>query len=254
MRREYIDSMPNLHATWLSRLRQPWDAALQALPSQCAVCRRWPAERLCADCLARWAQASHRCLRCALHLPAPTPLCGACLRQPPALAACVAAVDYAYPWQQLIGDFKFRADIGLARSLGRLLAEHAPAQPLLQSCDALIPVPSSARRLRERGFDHTLLLARALSRQLPLSLEIRSHAVQRQHTDMPQHVLSRHQRLRQLRGVFQVPPAHAEAIKSQHLLLFDDVMTTGATLNALAGSLLQAGAASVSALVIARTP
>lgn len=254
MRREYIDSMPNLHATWLWQLRRQWDGVLRALPSQCALCRRWPGERLCADCRARWASTSHRCLRCALHLPAPTPLCGACLRQPPALAACVAAVDYAYPWQQLIGDYKFRADTGQARSLSLLLAEHAPAQQLLQRCDALIPMPCSARRLRERGFDHILLLARALTRLQPCSPMILSNTIKRQHTAMPQHSLGRQQRLRQLRGAFQVQAAHAESIKNQHLLLLDDVMTTGATLDALANCLLQTGAASVSALVIARTP
>lgn len=250
MRREYIDSMPDLHATWLSRLQRRWDATLQALPSQCAICGRWPGQRLCADCRARWAQALPRCALCARQLPPHAPaVCGACLRHPPRLARCIAVLDYAYPWRQVIADFKFHADLGLARSLGALLAFHAAALQMLQECDALLPVPASPQRLRERGFDHTLLLARALR---PPALWHR--AVLRRHTAQAQHELPRAQRLRQLRHAFSVAPGWHERVAARKLVLLDDVMTTGATLDALAGCLLRAGAASVSALVLARTP
>ncbi|MBV8249633.1 MAG: ComF family protein [Comamonas sp.] len=254
MRREYIDSMPDLHATWLSRLRQQRNLWLDRLPSQCAVCGRWPGPRICADCRARWAPMTPRCRTCAMPLPAPATSCGACLRQAPRLSRCTAVLDYGYPWQELITRYKFRADLGLARSLGRLLAEHPEVREQLQACDALLPVPASDARLRERGFDHSGLLARAMLQQTQNGPPLLAHALRRRHLDLPQHASSRAQRLRQLRGVFAVQPAQQSRLAGRHLLLLDDVMTTGATLDALADCLLAAGAASVAALVLARTP
>ena len=250
MRREYIDSMPNLHTTWLSRLNQHWNATLEALPSQCAICRRWPGNRFCADCLARWSQATPRCRLCARRLAGGAEICGACLKQPPRLSHCIAALDYAYPWQNVIARYKFQADAGLARSLGQLLASQPPVQQLLGACDVLLPVPASDRRLRERGFDHTLLLARAMQPPLP----VWHRAVERRHTPLPQHELGRAQRLRHLQKVFEVSPDYKIRIPGMRIALLDDVMTTGATLDALADCLLKAGAASVSALVLCRTP
>lgn len=250
MRREYIDSMPNLHATWLSRLNQHWNATLEALPSQCAICRRWPGNRFCADCLARWSQPTSRCSLCARRLAGGAGICGACLKQPPRLSHCVAALDYAYPWQNVIARYKFQADTGLARGLGRLLASHPPAQQMLSGCDVLLPVPASEQRLRERGFDHTLLLARAMQPAMP----VWHRAVARRHTQQPQHALGRTQRLRHLQKAFDVGADYRTRITGTHIALLDDVMTTGATLDALAACLLKAGAASVSALVLCRTP
>ena len=253
MRREYIDSMPNLSATWLSALRQQRRAWLDALPSQCAVCHRWPGPRICKDCSLRWAAITHRCQTCAMPLAATASVCGACLRHPPPLQQCIAVLDYAYPWQEVIGRYKFQSDLGLVRSLSRLLAENAEVQHLLHNCDALLPVPASDTRLRERGFDHTRLLAASLLAQSDSALPLLTHAVQRQHIAQSQHASTRAQRLRQLRGAFSLLPGQQAVIEGRHLMLLDDVMTTGATLNALADCLLRAGAASVSAVVLART-
>lgn len=254
MRREYIDSMSNLSATWLSRLCHQRQAWLDALPSQCAICHRWPGPRICKDCSLRWAAPTHRCHTCAMPLPAAAPICGACLQHPAHLQRCIAVLDYAYPWQEIIGRYKFQSDLGLVRSLGRLLANHAEVQQLLHSSDAVLPVPASAERIRERGFDHTALLVRSLLSQTDCALPLLTHAVQRQHLAQSQHASARAQRLRQLRGVFSIAPAKQSAVAGRRLVLLDDVMTTGATLNALADCLLHAGAASVSAVVLARTP
>jgi ComF family protein len=159
-------------------------------------------------------------------------------------------LDYAYPWQNVIARYKFQADTGLARGLGRLLASHPPVQQLLSDCDVLLPVPASDRRLRERGFDHTLLLARAMRPAIP----VWHRAVERRHTQQPQHELGRTQRLRHLQKAFGIAGDHGARIPGQRIVLLDDVMTTGATLDALADCLLKAGAASVSALVLCRTP
>src|SRR4051812_26979094 len=77
------------------------------LPGQCAVCRAWPAAPVCEGCVARFAQPLDRCRRCALPVPPGVPECGRCLRSPPPLDACHAALPYAYPWSALIAQYKF---------------------------------------------------------------------------------------------------------------------------------------------------
>jgi ComF family protein len=185
-------------------------------------------------------------------VPAGVPVCGTCLRQPPPLDLCLAAVDYAYPWHAVIGDFKFRADTGLARPLAGLMDWMPGVDEALAWCDALLPMPLSDTRLRERGFHQTLLLARALARGRAALVPPR--AIRRSHTATAQHDLPRSQRLRQLRSAFAVAPGQQALIAGRRLLLLDDVMTTGASLHALAHCLRRAGAAGVGALVLARTP
>ena len=163
-------------------------------------------------------------------------------------------LDYGYPWQDLITRYKFEADLGLVRGLAGLMAEHPQTLQCLQSCDALLPVPASDQRLRERGFDHTALLAKALAAQTAYAGPVLTGAVTRRHVSLPQHSANRAQRLRQLRGVFALREGQLPQIAGRRILLLDDVMTTGATLDALADCLLSAGAVSVSALVLARTP
>jgi len=218
------------------------------LPSQCAVCRAWPAQRVCDACAARFAQPRARCETCALPLASGTRRCGTCLRHPPALAACVAAVDYDYPWAGLLAEFKFQGDPGWAATLATLLRSTPWAEPLLEAAHLVLPVPLSRQRLRERGFNQSLLLARHLAPRKTdpgLLLRLRDTAAQSG--------LSRAQRLRNLQGVFAVEPLRSAQVLDRHIVLVDDVMTTGATLDAAAMALRHAGAQHVAALVVART-
>lgn len=218
------------------------------MPSQCAVCRAWPAQRVCDVCAARFAQPRARCETCALPLASGTRRCGACLRHPPALAACVAAVDYDYPWAGLLAEFKFQGDPGWAATLATLLRSTPWAEPLLEAAHLVLPVPLSRQRLRERGFNQSLLLARHLAPRKTdpgLLLRLRDTAAQSG--------LSRAQRLRNLQGVFAVEPLRSAQVLDRHIVLVDDVMTTGATLDAAAMALRHAGAQHVAALVVART-
>ncbi|MET0310481.1 MAG: ComF family protein, partial [Burkholderiaceae bacterium] len=97
--------------------REYAERASRALPSQCAICRAWPARPLCEDCVGAFAQPAPRCAACALPLAAASPpsgLCGACCVQPPPLDACFAAVSYAYPWDGVVARFKFGGEPGRA--------------------------------------------------------------------------------------------------------------------------------------------
>jgi ComF family protein len=185
-------------------------------------------------------------------------VCGSCLLKPPPLTLCLAALDYAYPWQTVIGDFKFRGDTGLARGLAALLLQLPQARRQLERCELLLPMPLSPQRLRERGFHQTLLLARALADQAGAAAQapgkLRPQAVQRTHTALAQHDLPRAARLRQLGKVFSVPTSQLRHVHGRRVLIIDDVMTTGASLHALAACLRRSGATDVSAMVLARTP
>jgi predicted amidophosphoribosyltransferase len=102
------------------------------VPSQCSVCKAWPARPVCEACIERFAQPTHRCSTCALILPAPVAQCGACVLKPPPLDACLAAVSYAYPWAGMITRFKFHSQPGLAQSLAGLVLSAPQAEQTLE--------------------------------------------------------------------------------------------------------------------------
>ena len=236
---------PGVSATLLAR----WQAMLSRVPSQCAVCRAWPAQRICSQCVARFAQPHNRCTACALQMPSGVARCGACLRTPPPLDLCLAAVDYGYPWQQCIAQFKFQGDPGWAQALAALVRQTPGLPAVLGAADWVLPVPLATERLRERGFNQSLQLARQLApHKVQPSLLLRLHATPAQHT------LPRAQRLRNLDGAFAVEPLRQQQLTGCRVVLVDDVMTTGATLHAAAMALRTAGVLHLTALVVARTP
>lgn len=213
------------------------------LPGGCWICRDWGRERLCDACRSRFVPSAPRCPRCALVLQAPH--CAACLREPLPLSAVHAAVDYQPPWDALLQALKFRHSLGLAPALAALIADGAPAAPPEA---LLLPVPLHPRRLRERGYNQSQLLAEALGAQRGLPVERR--LLERIADTPAQAQLTRRQRLANLRHAFALrgpaPP--------RPCVLIDDVMTTGATLATLATLLLAAGVPRVDAWVVARTP
>jgi ComF family protein len=231
----------------LSPLR-PFTSLLARLPSQCAVCRAWPSRRVCDACVARFAPPTARCGGCALPLPQGVARCGECVKHPPPLDACLAACSYAWPWPDAIAGFKFRGDAGWARPFATLLRSAPWVEPALEQCDVVLPMPLSPARLRERGFNQAHELARRLSpAKTDATLLLRTR-------DTPaQSGLRRADRLRNLRGAFAVEPLRADAVRGRRVVLVDDVMTSGASLFAAAGVLRLAGAAHLTAVVLART-
>ena len=115
--------------------------ASRHLPAQCAVCHAWPARVVCDACVARFAQPVQRCATCALPVPAGVLRCGACLKEPPPLDACLAAVGFEWPWAGLIARMKFQQDIGLADALATLLRRTPGVAEALAQADWLAPMP-----------------------------------------------------------------------------------------------------------------
>ena len=227
---------------------RPFASWLDRLPSQCAVCRNWPARRVCDACVARFAPPAERCRRCALPVVAGVTQCGECLRQPPPLDACVAACAYAWPWPECIAQFKFRGDAGWAAPFATLMRSAPWAEPELERCDRVLPMPLAPLRLRERGFNQALELARRLAPdKTDATLLLRTQETPAQRG------LTRAERLRNLRGAFALEPLRAAAVRGRRIVLVDDVMTSGASLCAAAEVLRAAGATHIAAIVFART-
>ena len=227
---------------------RPFSSLLGRLPSQCAVCRAWPSRPVCDACVARFAPPAPRCRTCALPLPAGVAQCGECVRHPPPLDACLAACSYAWPWPGHIGEFKFQGQAGWAGPFATLMRSAPWVEPALDACDLLLPMPLAPARLRERGFNQAFELARRLApAKTDAALLLRVRETQ------PQVGLDRAGRRANVARAFAVEPLRAGLLQGRRLVLVDDVMTSGASLFAAAAVLRQAGAARITALVLART-
>jgi ComF family protein len=227
---------------------------LAAVPSCCALCGCSGRTALCADCRQRYlCAAMPRCRRCAVTLPtgAASPLCGACLRKAPAFDAAVVAADYRAPLDQLVLALKFGGQLAVAPLLGQLLADAMRQVPAHDWPGILAPVPLGRRRLVERGFNQALEIARPLARSLGLRLA--PTLLARSRETAPQTLLTPVERRANLRQAFKVPQASMHLVRGQHVGVVDDVLTTGATLDEVAGTLKRCGAVRITILAFART-
>jgi len=214
-------------------------------PSLCAVCRGWGRQRVCADCVARFAPLVARCQRCALRTPGGIEVCGACILAPPVQASAAAAFDYAAPWDRLIAAFKFHGALELAPFFVSRLCGTPPIGRVL-------PIPLSTQRLRERGYNQAWELARRLAAATGTTADA---ALLLRVRDTPHQVdLPLGEREKNMRNAFAIEPRRRAEVRGAVFTLVDDVMTSGATLAAAAHVLLEAGAAEVHLRVLARTP
>ena len=186
--------------------------------------------------------------------------CTACLTTPSALTSCHAALDYDFPWDRCMADFKFGDQPGLAQVLAPLMW-HAPGiAPVLEQADLVVPMPLSRERLHRRGYNQAHELGRALFQQLHLDGHQGSrpcyspYLLHRVRDTSEQSALDAKARQANLFRAFQVLPADLAQVRDQRVVVLDDIMTTGASLQEAARALLQAGALSVAGVVLARTP
>lgn len=218
--------------------------AQNLIPRSCALCGA-QAEKigLCDPCHAYLPyQASECCPVCAI----PTTrneTCGQCLKQPPVFNHTLAAFTYAFPVNSLIHALKYSGNLALAGILADPLITLAGnhAKP-----DLLVPMPLHRNRLRERGFNQSIEIARIMSRRL--DIPILSNGCERIRDTAPQAALNLKQRADNIRGAF----ACRQNMTGLSVAIVDDVMTSGATINELSKTLRAQGAEEISAWVVAR--
>jgi ComF family protein len=223
---------------------------LALLPPQCLLCgqRSDSARDLCMGCSGDLVRNRMCCPRCALPLQTPAPFCGECLKREPPFAATSAPFVYCQPLDHLMTRLKFGHSLAAGRVLSQLwidvLREAPPPRP-----DLLIPVPLHLSRLRERGYNQALELARPLAQALAIPL--RHDVLLRTRATPAQASLDAKARRRNLKGAFSIVENVA---LPAHVAVIDDVVTTGATLRECARTLLRAGVARVDVLALARAP
>ncbi len=198
---------------------------------------------MCEPCLADlpWLPKA-RCPVCALPGPGGTS-CGHCLKEVPAFTRTQAVFSYGFPVDRLIQRLKYQENLVLAPLLGTLLAQHLQNE----LPDIWLPMPLHARRLKERGFNQAVEIARELAARTGIPMQ--AGWATRVRDTPPQAGLKREARKKNMRGAF----ACHENVAGLHVGIVDDVMTTGSTLDELAKTLKAAGAKDVSCVVVART-
>jgi len=216
------------------------------LPAQpCLLCGTNTHDGLsCAACDADLPRLTEEhCPVCALPALSGS-ICGRCLKQAPPFDHTVAAFSYQFPLDKLIQALKYRERLILVNYLADSLTRHITTRP-----DCIVALPLHPARLRERGFNQSLLLARRISRQLGIPLL--ADACERVRNTPPQSSLPWKERDKNMRQAFACKPG--ADMRGKHVAVVDDVMTTGASVGELARALKQAGASEVSAWVVART-
>ena len=197
---------------------------------------------LCPDCYKALSWMPAACPRCASPIPAvpaaSSMLCGQCQTNPPAFDSSFALFHYETPLDYLIQGMKFHGQLSHAHLLGSLMAEHLAQSQ--HDIDCIVPVPLHPKRLRERGFNQALELARPIARQLNLDIDT-LHCQRLRHTD-GQADLSLIKRRANVHNAFSV----CNMINWGHVAIIDDVMTSGQTVNTLAKALKRAGVSKVS--------
>ncbi len=243
-----------MQSMWLPNLRRAFAPVLDyALPARCPGCGEIVAEDggFCVEC---WSGlpfiAEPVCARCGVDLPELAEEgaeCGACLADPPPFARVRAATRFEGVSRTLVHRLKYARRTGHARIMAGHLARLLPDEPR----DALlVPVPLHRWRIWSRGFNQSALIARALARRTGLEIEL--DGVRRMKRTPPLHALGRTARQRAVRGAFALSRSGAEKVRERHVILVDDVWTTGATATACVRVLLDAGASRVDVLCWAR--
>lgn len=221
-----------------------WQRLLnRLLPQDCQLCGKpGAADLLCAPCLADLTRLpDERCPVCALPTAAGA-VCGQCLRHPPHFDATHARFAYAFPLDQLVQTLKYGHQLALAGLFSRLMQG-----ALAIEADMMIPLPLSKQRLRQRGFNQAVEIARPLSRASGIPLDL--HATERVVDTAAQAGLPWKERRANIRNAFEC----RMDLSGKSVVVVDDVMTSGATLDEFARTLKLHGAACVTNWVLART-
>jgi ComF family protein len=224
-----------------------------ALPTLCVACREPVAgEGVCAGC---WAKLSFiappYCARLGIPFvydPGPGLLSMEAIAAPPAFQRARAAVRYDDTAKTLVHALKYQDRTDLAPIMGRWMAR--AGHELVSDADVLVPVPLHWRRGWSRRFNQSGALARVVERQSGVA--VAADALRRVKPTRQQVGLTRSERAQNVQGAFKVPPEKQAEVEGRHVVLVDDVLTSGATVDACARALLRAKARQVDVLVFAR--
>src|SRR5262245_38572298 len=254
-----LSSDHSTQRSFFARIMQFGRAALgvaldAALPPLCASCRT-PLANLGGLCPACWSRMSFiappYCERLGIPFtydPGPGILSMEAIADPPAYGRARAAVRYDDVARDLVHRLKYGDRLDLATSMGQWMAR--AGRELLDDADALVPVPLHWRRLCGRRFNQAAALARVVASDARVPLL--TAALRRQRATPQQVGLSRSARAANVQGAFTVTQVGKAALHGKRLVLVDDVLTSGATVDACARALLRAGARNVDVLVFAR--
>lgn len=218
------------------------------LPASCVLCREITSgAALCAPCHADLPWQQIACVRCAYPLSL-AGTCGECLQHPPAYDNTVALFRYQTPIDHLIVALKFHKKLDYAQLLGELMAvkmvDYYQNQPLPE---VILPVPLHPQRLRERGYNQALEIARPLAKKLRVRLDTQSS--RRVLFTSPQLSIPAAARKHNMKNAFMIEAPFT----AEHVAIVDDVMTTGSTVNEFARVLQEAGVRRIDVWCCART-
>ncbi|MDP1930528.1 MAG: ComF family protein [Gammaproteobacteria bacterium] len=228
---------------------------MNVLTQQCVLCgdslnRSFG---ICDPCQQELPTPVNGCQRCGIEMgpePSACGYCGQCLSDPPAFDRCIALCRYEYPIRELIASFKFHARFAEGQALAKLLAERVlncyEPDDMPQS---LLPVPLHPRRLRERGYNQSVELARAVGRRCNIPIAL--HYCRRTRSTPSQKGLSADERAVNLRNAF-VLDQNGSAKPPRHIAIVDDVVTTMTTVNTIARMLRAAGHSRIDVICLAR--
>lgn len=225
-------------------------------PPRCPICRRLMEGShppgVCPQCQGEIKFIeSPLCSLCGLPFTADEGedhLCGSCLTEKRYFTTARAVAIYQGALREAIPRFKYRMHSPLAKTLGSILANNCQRFLDLFAYDLVIPVPLHKLRLRERGFNQALVLAREIKKRFPLPLDYLN--LQRTRDTQPQTNLKEKERRRNVRKAFEL--RDGQKVKGKRILLIDDVYTTGATVNECSRVLKKAGAKRIDVLTLAR--
>ncbi len=214
------------------------------LAGRCSACGGSSATGFCTGCREDLARVARPCSTCGLPLPT-----GACPRRTTRwlLEAVVAPFEYVEPIDAHIHALKFAGRRHLGRALAEVLVDAVHAAPAARVIDVVVPVPLHRRRFLERGYNQAVEVARPVAAALRIGCYVAG--IRRQRATSAQAQLDASERRANLRHAFSV----TRNLKGLNVAIVDDVITTGATVNALARELKLAGARSVQAWAVARS-
>lgn len=237
--------------TDLSQAFINWLGRNNPILNTCPLCMEPSTELICISCKAMLPAINNQCFQCGLPLHKVDTTdhalrCGQCLKSPPAFDLCVSPFHYALPINQFITQLKFRHQLHYARILADLLIEkidqHSENLP-----ECIIPVPLHSNRLRQRGFNQAIEIARSIAKRYDIELD--THSCSRIVSTAPQMEQNKSARQTNIRNAFKV----SADFNYKDVAIVDDVMTTGHTLNEISRALRKQGTKRIQVWAVARS-